>query len=501
MKHTIKHSVLGLALLSSVGFTQSTNAQNNSTQKPNIIVFLVDDMGWQETSVPFHTEKTPLNERFHTPNMERLANNGMRFTQAYASAVCSPSRVSLITGTNPARHGVTCWTLFKGKSPERNHKTLKRADWNVNGLTTQQGVPHSFCWEQTLPNVLKQAGYYTMHIGKAHFGAIDTPGADPINIGFDLNIGGHAAGGPGSYHGDKDFSAKWRKGWPVWDVPGLGQYHGKAINLTEALTLEANKAIEQSVKNKKPFFLHMAHYGVHAPWEPDRRFVQKYLDAGLDTLLANHASMIESMDKSLGDIMQKLKELKIDQQTIILFISDNGAPSQMTRNRPLRGHKITPYEGGIRVPMIVKWPGESNCTGTTDQPVLIQDVYPTVIQWAGATQHMPNIEDNQSIVPIIRHKTQKTRSLIWHYPNFYDVEPFSVIRKKDWKLIYRYNDNHFELYNLKNDISERNDLAKREPKRVKKLAKELTQYLKRVKAHRPFKGTNPASWPDETIKQ
>jgi arylsulfatase A-like enzyme len=475
---------------------------NSDTQKPNIIVFLVDDMGWQETSIPFHTEKTELNERFHTPNMERLAQKGMIFTQAYASAVCSPSRVSLITGTNPAQHGVTCWTLRKNRSPERADRVLNQANWNLNGLSPESGMDRTFYFPQTLPKLLKQAGYHTIHAGKAHFGAKDTPGEDPLNIGFDVNIAGHAAGGPGSYHGDKNFSAVWRKGSNIWDVPGLDHYHGQEINLTEALTIEANKAMEQAVNQEKPFFLHMSHYTVHAPWEADRRFVKKYQDRGLSETLANHASMVESMDKSLGDILNKLEELGIEENTVIVFISDNGAPSQMTPNLPLRGHKITAYEGGSRVPMIVRWPGVTTQPSRNNHPVIIQDIYASALHWAGLSDLQPELTDSHSFLPLLKGETTgNERSFIWHYPNLYDVQPFSSIRKGDWKLIYFYNDQHHELYNLKEDISEANNLAEMHPAIVKKMTHNLGEYLRNAKAHRPvLKSRNQTvPWPDEVV--
>ncbi len=474
--------------------------EKNEVQKPNIIVFLVDDMGWQETSIPFHTEKTKLNDRFHTPNMERLADKGVIFTQAYASAVCSPSRVSLITGTNPAQHGVTCWTLRKDHSPERQDKILDQANWNLNGLSPEPGIERSFYFPHSLPKLLKQAGYQTIHAGKAHFGAKDTPGEDPINIGFDVNIAGHAAGGPGSYHGDKNFSAVWRNGSDIWDVPGLENYHGQEINLTEALTLEANDAIEMAVKKGKPFFLHMSHYTVHAPWEADRRFVQKYLDRGLSERLANHASMIESMDKSLGDILDKIEALGVEENTVLIFMSDNGAPSQMTPNLPLRGHKITPYEGGVRVPMIIKWPGVTTQTQRNNKPVVIQDIYASVLELAGLSELQPELTDSYSFLPLVKGETiNSDRQFIWHYPNLYDVQPFSIIRKGDWKLIYFYNDQHHELYNLKEDIGEANDLVEKYPEIVKSLAVSLSEYLRSVKAERPVLKSSgkPVAWPDE----
>ena len=258
-------------------------AQQN--RAPNIIFFLVDDMGWQATSVPFHTQTTQLNKRYHTPNMELLASKGVMFTQAYAHSICSPTRVSLMTGLNPARHMVTNWTLRKNIAPgdKKDHPNVRSAVWNINGLSPVPGIENTV-YAKTFPTFLQKSGYTTIHVGKAHFGAKDTPGENPLNLGFDINIAGHAAGGPGSYHGEKNFSAVWRVGntedGTIWDVPGLEKYHGQDMNLTEALTLEANAEMEKAVESGKPFYLYMSHYAIHAPWEVDKRFIDKYKERG-----------------------------------------------------------------------------------------------------------------------------------------------------------------------------------------------------------------------------
>ena len=326
------------------------------SEKPNIIFFFVDDMGWQETSVPFHKQVTPLNRRYHTPNLELLAAKGMKFTQAYACAVCSPSRISLMTGLNTMRHQVTNWTLRKDKSPDPDHPRLIPPKWNLNGMCAEPGVEQTI-HAKTLPMFLREAGYRTIHVGKAHFGAKGTPGANPLNLGFNINIAGHAAGGPGSYYGKNNFSAAFRNGDRIWDIPGLDKYHGSDIYLTEALTIEANQAVNGAVADGIPFYLYMSHYAIHAPWEKDVRFYDKYKAMGLTDFQASYASMVESMDKSLGDIMQNIRQQGVDSNTIIVFMSDNGQPSQADRNLPLRGHKLSPYEGGVRVPLMVYWPG------------------------------------------------------------------------------------------------------------------------------------------------
>jgi arylsulfatase A-like enzyme len=498
----LRKSVLGI-LFGACLFCFQAKAAENKPSKPNIIFFLVDDMGWQETSVPFWKEKTALNNRYFTPNMESLAEKGMKFTQAYACPLCSPTRVSLMTGLNAARHQVTNWTLRKNKSPDNQHKILEIPDWNMNGLSPVPGIEKTV-YSKTLPMFLRDAGYTTIHVGKAHWGTQGTAGQDPLNLGFDVNIAGHAPGGPGSYYGKYNFSAEWRKEDRIWDVPGLGKYHGQDIYLTEALTIEAIDQMEKAVAKEKPFYLYMSHYTVHAPWEKDERFYQKYKEQGLTDFEATLASMIEGMDKSLGDIMAKLKQLGVEKNTIIIFISDNGSPSQCPRNLPLRGHKITPYEGGIRVPMLVKWPGVTKEGTVCSEQIIIEDFFPTILEMAGVKKYsqIGEIVDGKSFTPLIRGKkvNSENREFFWHFPHFYDQEPYSVMRKGDWKLIYWYKESKLELYNIPDDISEVNDLAASNPEKTKEMASELGKYLREVNAGRPsFKESGkPCLWPDES---
>jgi arylsulfatase A-like enzyme len=491
------HSGILIPLLFLCALTQTARAAD----RPNIIFFLVDDMGWQETSVPFHTQVTELNRRYRTPNMEKLAAEGVKFTQAYASAVCSPSRISALTGMNAARHGVTNWTLQRDKGPDGKHPTLTLPEWPLNGFSPSPNVQRTVS-ATTLPQLLRTAGYRTIHVGKAHFGAMRTPGENPLSLGFDINIAGHAAGGPGSYWGEKNFSGKWRGAEAHWDVPGLEAYHGKDVYLTEALTLEAVKAVEQSVADRKPFYLYMSHYAVHAPWEKDMRFYQKYIDQGLKPAEATLASMIEGMDKSLGDLRAALKRLGIADNTIIVFLSDNGSPSQCPPNLPLRGHKLNPYEGGVRVPMLAYWPGVTAASTTNDTPVVIDDIFPTVLDLAGidwkgkVTQSV----DGASLAPEFRQPGSITpgRPLVWHFPNNYSgQDPFSALRSGPWKLIYHHASRKLELYNLDADISENNDLAASEPARTALLAKLLGKLLRERGALMPtvIKTGKPVPYP------
>ena len=461
---------------------------NKQKTRPNIVFFLVDDMGWQDTSEQFYKDITVLNKRFYTPNMAALADECVKFTQAYACALCSPTRVSLMTGLNTARHRVTNWTFRKDISNDSSHPTLEMPNWNVNGLSPVPGVERT-CYAKTFPMFLQKAGYRTIHIGKAHWGAQDTPGGDPKNLGFDVNVGGFFAGGVGTHYGKNNFSDPVDR---LWDPPGLEEYHGKDIYLTEALTIEANKQIEKAVADEKPFYLYMSHYAIHAPWEKDDRYFQKYKDAGLSDFHAAYATMLEGMDKSLGDIRANIKRLGIEDNTIIVFMSDNGAPSEATRNLPLRGHKITAYEGGSRVPMIVKWPGVTKPDSICDDYIIIEDIFPTFLEMAGVKNYdqIGGKIDGVSFVPLLKRKKgyPKGRALFWHFPNCIagESDPYSAIRKGNWKLIYFHADERFELYNLKNDIGESTNLVEKHKDIAKSLADELRLFLIETNADMPI---------------
>lgn len=485
-------------------FNCSNKSQEASNEKaqPNIILFLVDDMGWQDTSVPFWDKKTQFNELYVTPNMERLARDGMKFTQAYATPVCSPTRVSLMTGMNAARHRVTNWTLRKDalQPMETNHKKLSFPRWNVNGISPHSGLDLAV-HADALPKLLQSAGYFTIHVGKAHFAAIDTPAEDPIALGFDVNIAGHAAGAPQSYLGMENFGNSEETKNSPWPVPGLEKYHGQDIFLTEALTMEAIIAMDSAVESKNPFFLYMSHYAVHTPIMADERYVQKYLDAGLEPVEAKYASLVEGMDKSLGDLMDYLEEKKITKNTIILFMSDNGGLSAVARggerhthNKPLSSGKGSIHEGGIREPMIVKWPGVIEASSTNSNYLIIEDFYPTILEMAGVknyktVQHI----DGNSFVPLLKNNTPNQtndRPLFWHYPNEWGpsgpgIGAFSAVRLGDWKLIYYHLNENFELFNIKNDIGETQNMVEAQPEKAKELADILTTFLKEVDAQLP----------------
>lgn len=485
------------------------------TAQPNIVLFLVDDMGWQDTSVPFWNQETPFNRMFHTPNMERLAEQGVKFTSAYACSVSSPTRISLFTGMNAARHRVTNWTLHRNQNVDSKHKVLDFPEWNVNGLCPDGSVERT-CQALPLSQALKDGGYYTIHCGKAHFGAIGTPGENPLNLGFDVNIAGHACGGPGSYLGEENYGAPKDGTKDIWAVPGLEKYHGTDVFLTEAITREAVDRLNRRDK-AKPFFLYMSHYAVHVPVKPDKRFYQKYIDRGLDERDAAYATLVEGMDKSLGDLMDYLEQNNLSDNTIIIFMSDNGGLSVEAsvrsgelnvHNRPLNSGKGSAYEGGTREPMIVSWPGVTKAGTTCDDYLIIEDFYPTLLEMGGVKMpETPQAIDGKSFIPLLTGKGKnpaKGRSLYWNYPNNWGpvgpgIGATCSIRKDDWKLIYYYATGQKELFNLRNDIGENQDLSAKEPKQVEKLSKELGKHLRKVGGQRPiFKETGmPVPWPDE----
>lgn len=508
MRNKSTHLLMILILL----FNILSACKSEEKPSPNIIFFLVDDMGWQDTSVPFWSEKTHFNERYHTPNMERLASQGMIFTQAYAYTVCSPSRTSIMTGMNAARHSVTNWTLHFNTSTDSKDSILQMPKWNVNGLQPVDTIENSV-HATTLPQLLQEKGYFTIHAGKAHWGASGTPGANPLNLGFDINIAGHHAGAPASYQGENNFSNP--NGDGTWDVPGLEKYHGQAINLTDALTLESIDAMDQALSNNKPFYLYMAHYTVHVPLEPHHPYYKKYKELGLDEREARYASMVEGMDHSLGQLMDYLDKKGIADNTIILFMSDNGGLSAHARggepnthNWPLKSGKGSAYEGGIRVPMLVSWPKTVKPGSKSIEPLLIEDFFPSILEMAGFQEyHTIQKIDGVSFLPALKSENQTNssdRSLIWHYPNKWGgigpgIGTTSTIRKGDWKLIYWYKDQKIELYNLAEDIQEKNNLADQNPEIAQELALELGSYLRSVNAQRPsfIETGKPVPWPDE----
>lgn len=497
------------ALASASGFAAESAA------RPNIVLFLVDDMGWQDTSLPFYSETTPLNRRYHTPNMERLADMGAKFTSAYACSISSPSRCSLLTGMNAARHRVTNWTLNFNQSTDADDPDVILPPWNVNGIQPVGGIERS-AEATTFVSLLRDSGYHTIHCGKAHFGAIGTPSANPLTMGFDVNICGHAGGGLASYLGEQRYGhdASGRATSP-FSIPGLEKYWDTDVFATEALTIEALDALERSSLVDAPFFLFMSHYAVHVPIMSDKRFLDKYLDAGLSATEAAYATLVEGMDKSLGDIMDWLESNGKLDNTIILFMSDNGGLAHLARtpplgvqNAPLRSGKGSAYEGGVREPMIVYWPGVVAGGSVVDDYVMIDDFFPSILEMAGIESwNTVQTVDGQSFVPLLKGEPTAERSIYWNMPNTWvdgdcrdeGIGQTCSVRRGDYKLIYWYKDGRKELYDVVNDISETTDLASSMPDKVSELSVDLGSFLRSVDAQRPsFKSNGEfCPWPDE----
>lgn len=476
---------------------------------PHIVMFLVDDLGWQDHDVQRAFQHDPASAHFRTPNVQRLVDEGVWYTDAYAAApVCTPTRVTWLTGRSPAATHVTWWTLRKDNGPLVSHPRLAPPDWQVNGLSGE---------EDTLPSLLGDAGYHTIHVGKAHFGADGTSGADPLQLGFDVNVAGHAAGAPGSYLGLEDFA----KNGPtdgadaeptIWDVPSLEPYHGEDVYLTEALAEEAVLALREGHATGKPVFLNFCPYAVHAPLTANTRYLPDY--AELEAREAAYATMVASYDAALGVLLDELDALGIADETLVIFTSDNGGLSAHSRggtphghNAPLRSGKGSAYEGGVRVPLAVAWPGRS-AVGGSSLPVTTADLNATVLAAAGLEPTgeglllppAPDVPPNKA-TPYERRIL--ARPLVWHVPHQWGapgpgIEPYSALRLGHWKLIWFHADGRRELYDLSRDLGESQDLASHALAMRDTLTRRLVTELKALDAQLPIdKATGLAiAWPD-----
>ncbi|PCJ52638.1 MAG: sulfatase [Planctomycetota bacterium] len=483
-----------------------------TAHQPNIVLILVDDLGWQDTSVAFTEEATPFQGRYRTPKLERMARAGVRFSNAYASgSVCTPTRSALLTGQSPARSHISDWTLYQNQDFSRPMETLSDPDWCKAGVTPSPDL---------LPELLRAQGYRTIFIGKAHFGARGTDGANPLQLGFDVNIAGHAAGAPGSYFATDSFGAKDDN---PWGVPGLDAYHGKEMFLTEALTLEMERELEVAAKDGRPFFLDFSHYAVHTPIQADPRFASAYREAGLDEKEAAYASLIEGVDVSLGRLLTKLEQLHLADDTLIIFTSDNGGLSahgrgktpsgtgKDTHNAPLRSGKGSGYEGGIRVPFVVAWAGQvlghsplvSRQTPASilplqagrldDTPIITSDLFVTLARLGGVTtERMASTNpEGLDLRDLLSGNTElPARFLAWNYPHKWGPEgdgyqPFTALRKGDWKIIHWYEKGSWELYNLVSDLGEQVDCMLTEPEVAANMQGLLRSWMVEVGAQRP----------------
>lgn len=493
-----------LSLIVLFYFTSCAVQKTDSSTPPNVIVFLIDDMGLMDTSLPFltdgqgHPEKYPLNDYYITPNMEKLADQGVRFTNFYAHSVCSPSRTSIMTGQNSARHRVTNWI-----HPESNNRTeFGPSDWNWEGLTKAS---------VTLPKLFQKKGYKTIHIGKAHFGPMGSESEDLHNIGFDINIGGSSIGQPGSYLGTEAFGLT--GGDKPRAVPGLEKYHGKDIFLTEALTLEANQAITDAKNQGKPFFLNMSHYAVHAPFYSDPRFAEHYKDSGKSELAQAYATLIEGMDKSLGDIMQHVKDLGMGENTLIIFLGDNGSDAPLpiendySSSAPLKGKKGNHWEGGMRVPFIAAWVTPDSKTSNQQKLPISQgsvqeqlgsilDIFPTINHLVHLNPPTDYITDGFDLHDQFAGKENKTRNELFlnNFPHAHNSSYFTSLVNGNWKVVYHYHPEGqpwYELFNLDKDPFESKNLAETNPDQLEKMMTLLSKEMESKKALYPEKNHHP----------
>ncbi len=439
----------------------------------NIVMLLVDDMGWTGAGC----YGSDLHE---TPNIDRLAAEGVRFTDAYAAApVCTPSRASIMTGKSPARLHMTIWR----ESSVNRVKNRRLLPPDARG-----NLPQS---ETTLAEVLKSVGYVTAHVGKWHLG---DAAHYPQNHGFDLNIGGTLWGCPATFF--HPFAGPFGGTKEMRYVPDL-PWGKKGDYLTDRLTDEALRVIDRA--GDRPFFLNMWYYTVHTPIEGKPALVARYarkIKPGLDHDNAHYAAMHQSLDESVGRILARLKERGIADRTLVIFSSDNGGfvgkhrGVRVTGNKPLRSGKGSLYEGGIRVPLIVRWPGVTQPGRVCREPVISTDFYPTLLEATGLAERTDRSDavDGVSLVSLVKnHDASLNRdALYFHYPHYYPTTtPVSAVRAGDWKLLEYYEDKHVELYNIKDDLGETRNLAAKFPQRVDALRNDLHRWLERTSAQMP----------------
>lgn len=426
-------------------------------KKPNFVFIFIDDLGWKDVGFTGRIPGSGGPSRYYeTPNIDKLADQGVIFTNAYSNAPnCAPTRACLISGQYSPRHGV-----YTVGTSERGRANLRKLIPTPNTTNLDSKIV-------TVSEALKSGGYTSACIGKWHLGNEEPyrPQDQGFDVEFQRKHGGH-------------FSKE-------------GEY------LTDRLTDEAVKFIETN--RDRPFFLYLSHHAVHTPIQAKKELIEKYKKKKPDNEHNNptYAAMIESVDQSVATVMDKLDELGLTDNTAVFFFSDNGGHANATSMVPLRGSKGMLYEGGIRVPMAVRWPGKAKADSLCDVPVIGIDFYPTMLEMAGVPKPRRHILDGQSIVGLLTAKKSKfkKRPIFWHFPAYLEsynekqwpwrTTPAGAVRQGDWKLIEFFEDGKIELYNIKDDIGEKNDLAGTMPDKVEELARKLVQWRKSVGAPIP----------------
>ena len=470
-------SLVALALLT---LPAGVSAQEQAP--PNVVVVLVDDLGWTDLSCQG-------SRVYETPNIDRLATEGIRFTDAYAAcSVCSPTRAALLTGRSPARTGITDWIRARFQRAGGATPTQNPVEY-VGGPRQQLLCPPNPFWleleEVTLAEMLRAAGYATCHIGKWHLG---DEAWYPQHQGFDENHGGCDYGQPPSYF-DPYRNAALPQGIPGLPPRREGEYLADR---------EADEAVGFITRNKaRPFFLYLAPYAVHTPLQAKAdataRYAQKVKTVAKSAQKnATYAAMVESVDQAVGKVLDALDAEGLAARTLVVFTSDNGGLLGPTDNAPLRSGKGNPYEGGIRVPLIVRWPGVIEAGRVSALPVTSVDWLPTIAAATGAALPEGAL-DGASLMAHLRSADAAGagRPLFWHFPHYRgEVAPHGIVRMGQWKLIEHYEGPTFELYDLSADLGEKRDLAPAQPDRVRAMAATLDAHLTAVGARRPR--ANPA---------
>ena len=484
--------VIALSITASISVAD-VSTTGNTKLAPNIVIILADDLAWADVGC--------YGSKFYeTRSIDRLAAEGMRFTNGYAAHMsCSPSRAALLTGRYPARLKITAYI----PGPKLSGKYLPGK--------MKMELPFE---EVTLAEVLKQSNYTTLFVGKWHLG--DAPFL-PEKQGFDINIAGNRSGAPGSYFWPYGRGNN-RKRYHGIEVPGLYEKGKKGEHLCDRLTSEALKLIETN-KNK-PFLLYLSFYDVHTPIQAKKPLIEKYRKKAKQLGLPQqatfksdgsqargtkpgnrqnrsrqvqndpaYAAMIETMDTNVGRVLNKLEMLNLDENTVVIFTSDNGGYPPITSNLPFRGGKGWAYEGGVREPWIIKWPGVTQPGSKCHVPVIFTDLFPTVLEMAGLPLRPDLHLDGVSITSLLKGNNNPVhKDLFWHYPHYcaYGCGPFSTIRSGNWKLIEWLEDESVELFDLSIDRGEQNNLAETMPEKVQELLRKLHQWRKDVDANMPI---------------
>ncbi len=441
---------------------------------PNMVVILADDLGWSDLGC----YGADLHE---TPHLDRLASESLRFTDAYAMPVCSPTRAALLTGNHAARVHMTIWSEGSRSGPK--NRPLLQAD-------SLHSLPHT---EKTLAKHLQAAGYLTALVGKWHLGDADHY---PETHGFDVNIGGTHWGAPHTfwwpYRGSGRFGTEFRY------VPHLEFGHQDEY-LTDRLTDEALRVIDQA--GDQPFFVYLAHHAPHTPIEAkpaDTDYFQSKLTSAMHHQNAVYAAMLKSLDESVGRVLEHLEQHQLEKKTIVVFLSDNGGfmgidsksgqTVPVTNNAPLRSGKGSCYEGGIRIPFIIRWPGVTRVGSICHEPVVVMDLFPTLLAAAGLSLPADCALDGVDLRPLIDDPVAHLdrHALYFHYPHYYaTTTPVSAVRSGEWKMLEYFEDQHIELYNLKDDLGETTELSQQHPEVASQLRTQLHAWRDKLNAALP----------------